>query len=148
MPGDDELVIRAVLETTAILSYARGQVHVGELLVEVADEGACVGLPTVALLDAYSRVGDDVQGRARIEILAATPGIVVLPLGPREAAAISETVSRLGSNGSAVADYDLARAHAAWAATAHSAYYLTCQPRLAPAVLARWQIHYIAPDDT
>lgn len=46
----EDIEIRAVLDTSALLSCAHGHVHVGELLIDIADEGAYMGLPTVALL--------------------------------------------------------------------------------------------------
>jgi hypothetical protein len=145
---DEEPEIRVVLDTTAILSYARGHVHVGEMIVDIMDEGAHVGLPTVALLDAHSRISKQEQEtRARIGVLAAMPGVVVLALGPDEAVAIPETVSRFDDDGNLRADYDLARAFAAWVAVEHHAYYLTSEPDNVPAVLADWQVHYISHDD-
>ena len=59
--GDEDIEIRAVLDTTATLSYARGHVHIGELLVDIADEGAYTGLPALVLLDAHSQVLDNQQ---------------------------------------------------------------------------------------
>jgi hypothetical protein len=144
---DEEVEIRAVLETSAVLSYARGHVHVGELIVDIMEEGAYVGLPTVALLDAYSRLAkDEHEARARIGVLVATPGIVVLPLGPAEAAAVAEAVPRFAADGQPVANFDLVRAYATWAARS-DAYYLTCEPEYAPPVLAGWQVHHVPPTD-
>ncbi|MBF9128611.1 hypothetical protein I0C86_06355 [Plantactinospora sp. S1510] len=66
----DEIETRAVLDASAMLSFARGHAHVGELVVMIADEEAYTGLPVVALLDAYARV-DDAPSRARLGVLAA-----------------------------------------------------------------------------
>lgn len=76
---DDDIEIRAVLDSSAILSYSRAHVHVGELLVDIADEGAYVGLPTVALLDAYAQIRTDQPASARLGVLATLPGVAVLP---------------------------------------------------------------------
>ncbi|WJK41809.1 hypothetical protein O7608_05170 [Solwaraspora sp. WMMA2056] len=134
----DEVEIRAVLDTSAMLSYARGHVHVGELLVEIADDGAYTGLPAVALLDAYTRV-TDAPARARLGVLATLPSVAVLPLDAGEAsdaAAIAPLVKG-----------DLARAHAVWAALDHGAYYLTSEPHLTPTVVPDDQVHSIPADD-
>ncbi|HET8661364.1 MAG TPA: hypothetical protein VFM55_20500 [Micromonosporaceae bacterium] len=136
--SDTDTEVRAVLDTSAMLSYARGHVHVGEILVEVAEEGAYVGLPVVALLDAYSKVHDG-PGRARLGVLTALPGARVLDLGAGEAAVVSLAVGLVGG--------DLARAHAVWAALRHGAYYLTTQPKAAPGILTAEQVHHLPDDD-
>lgn len=136
--ADDEVEIRAVLDTSAMLSYARGHVHVGELLVVIADEGAYTGLPTVALLDAYTQV-NSTPARARLGVLATLPSVVVLPLGSAEAADTAAIA--------ALVKGDLGRAHAAWAALDHNAYFLTSEPHLAPSVIPDGQVHAIPPDD-
>ncbi|HZN19807.1 MAG TPA: hypothetical protein VFB84_16725 [Micromonosporaceae bacterium] len=130
--------VRAVLDTSAMLSYARGHVHVGEILVEVAGEGAYVGVPTVTLLDAYTKVHDG-PGRARLGVLAALPGVQILGLGAGEAASVSLAAD--------LVDSDLARAHAVWAALMHGAYYLTTQPKAAPSILTAEQVHHLPDDD-
>ncbi|MEH1014217.1 hypothetical protein V6U90_14035 [Micromonospora sp. CPCC 206060] len=112
--------------------------QVGELLVEVADEGAYTGLPTVALLDAYTRVSSG-PARARLGVLATLPGVAVLPLGSGEAADAAAVASLVKG--------DLGRAHAVWAALDHSAYYLTSEPHLAPSVIPIDQVHTIPVDD-
>jgi hypothetical protein len=135
--ADEPIEIRAVLETSAVLSYARGHVHVGELLIDLADEGAHMGLPAIALLDAHARLLGEVQSRARLGVLAALPGIAVLALGADEATEVAATVPGAGQ--------DLARAHAVWAALIHGAYYLTCET--APLAVPIDQVHHIPPDD-
>ncbi|SCG72721.1 hypothetical protein [Micromonospora inositola] len=136
---DDDIEIRAVLDSSAILSYSRAHVHVGELLVDIADEGAYVGLPTVALLDAYAQIRTDQPASARLGVLATLPGVAVLPLTAADAAAVAATVRLVKG--------DLARAHCVWAALAHDAYYLTSEPHLVPAVIAPELVHYIPLDD-
>ncbi|MEV4627227.1 hypothetical protein AB0J90_13140 [Micromonospora sp. NPDC049523] len=139
MPHDDEIEIRAVLDTSAMLSYARGHLHVGELLVDIADEGAYAGLPAVTLLDAYARVGGDAPARARLGVLAALPSVAVLPLGSGEAGDTAAFVRLVKG--------DLARAHAVWAALQHDAYYLTSEPYLTPSAIPADQVHHIPADD-
>lgn len=135
----DDIEIRAVLDSSAILSYARGHVHVGELLVDIADEGAYVALPTVALLDAYAQVVSDRAASARLGVLATLPGVVVLPLTAAGAAEVAATVHLVKA--------DLSRAHAVWSALEHDAYYLTTEPHLVPAVIAPELVHVIPLDD-
>lgn len=136
--GDDGAEIRAVLDASAMVSYARGHVHVGELVVIIADEGAYTGLPAAALVDAYTRVSD-IPARARLGVLAALPSVAVLPLGAREAAQVSAFVS--------LTKGDVGRAHAAWATLQHGAYYLTTEPHLAPSVVPADLLHTIPDDD-
>src|SRR5439155_9920274 len=90
--SDNDYGIRAVLDSSAMLSYVRGHVHVGELVIDIAAEGASVALPTVALLGAYTRAGDDESVRDRLGVLTALDGIEVLPLGPDDAATVSSFV--------------------------------------------------------
>ncbi|MEV0326900.1 hypothetical protein AB0H63_10675 [Micromonospora echinospora] len=130
--------IRAVLDASAMLSYARGHIHVGELLVDIADEGAYTGLPAAALLDAYSRAAD-APALARLGVLAVLPGVVVLPLGSAEAADAAAVVGLVKS--------DLGRAHAVWAALNEGAYYVTTEPYLTPSVLPADLVHAIPTDD-
>ncbi|MDG4798572.1 hypothetical protein [Micromonospora sp. WMMD1082] len=135
----DDIEIRAVLDASAVLSFSRGHVHVGELLVDIADEGAYVGLPTVALLEAYAQTSADRPATARLGVLATLPGVTVLPLAAGQAAEVA-TVVRLVKG-------DLGRAHAVWAALRHDAYYLTSEPHLVPALIAADLVHYIPVDD-
>jgi hypothetical protein len=140
MVDDEEgIEIRAVLDCSALLSYARGHVHVGELLIDIADEGAYMALPAVALLEAHARLLGDDQARARLGLLATLPGVAVLSLGGAQANAVAALV--LPAAG------DLARAHAAWAALTHGAYYLSTEPKLAPSVIPTVQVHAIPADD-
>jgi hypothetical protein len=50
--------IHLILDTSAILAYARGSIHVGEPVAEVDDEGAAVGVPIPCLAEASWMVGD------------------------------------------------------------------------------------------
>src|SRR6266508_3589458 len=137
--ADRPVRIQAVLDASAMLSYARGHVHVGELLIDIADGGASMGLPTVALMAAYGRVGTDEPARARLALLATLPGVEVLPLGARKAAEASLVIPPV--------EGDLALAHAVSTAMEHRAYYLTTEPHLVKHVLVEHQIHEIPADD-
>lgn len=45
--------VRLVLDDTAVLEYARGTLHVGELLIQLAEAGHVAALPLVCLVEAY-----------------------------------------------------------------------------------------------
>jgi hypothetical protein len=136
MPED--VIVRAVLDCSAVLSYARGHVHVGELLIELSDEGASVGVPALALLDAYTRTSTD-RAHGRVDVLAGLPAVVVLPLGAGEAADVAPFVPLVKG--------DMSRAHAVWAALEHGAYYVTVEPHLTLPNLADDHVHAIPAED-
>ncbi|SRR6266545_1346237 len=135
----DNVDVRAVLDCSAMLSYARGHVHIGELLIEIADEDAFVGLPALALLDAYTQVGSTEPARGRLGMLAALPVVMVLPLGSHEAAEVAPTVPLVKG--------DMPRAHAIWAALEEDAYYVTVEPHLIPRTMARIKLLVIPAED-
>jgi hypothetical protein len=74
MTGADR-PIKLVLDTSAILAFTRGSVHVGEPLSEVADEGGVSALPTLCLAAARWMVDDG----DRLEVLIRHPDTVVVP---------------------------------------------------------------------
>jgi hypothetical protein len=137
--GGDGAELRAILDVSAMLSYARAHVHVGELVIEIAEDGAFVGLPAVTLLDAYARLLGDKPGQARLGLLATLPGVRVLSLSAADAERVSAFVPLAGG--------DLARAHAVSEAVAHRVYYFTTEPKAAPTILPREQVHAIPDRD-
>jgi hypothetical protein len=67
-PVDEEPIeIHAVLDASALLSYARGHVHVGELLI-------------------------DIQARARLGVPATLPGVAILELSVEQSAEVARHV--------------------------------------------------------
>jgi predicted nucleic acid-binding protein len=50
--------IRIVLDTSAIVAFTRGSIDVGEVIAEVDDEQAAVGLPDLCLVEASRAVAD------------------------------------------------------------------------------------------
>jgi hypothetical protein len=44
--------VRLILDTSAIAAFARGSIHVGEVLAEIADEHAVALLPLACLVEA------------------------------------------------------------------------------------------------
>jgi hypothetical protein len=135
----DAVEVRAVLDCSAALSYARGHAHIGELLIEIADEYAFVGLPALALLDAYTQVGADTAARGRLAVLAALPVVAVLALGSYEAAEVAPIVPLVKG--------DMSRAHALWAALEEDAYYVTVEPHLVPKAMADIKLLAIPAED-
>jgi hypothetical protein len=136
---DEAPTIQAVLDRSALQSYARGHIHVGELLVDVADEGAFMAVPTVTLLDAYAQSLGNEHATALLNLIVTLPGIAVIDLDAPTASATAEEVPN--SNG------DLSRSHSVWAAKAHDAYYLTTEPAEVTDLLPPGQVHVIPSKD-
>ncbi|HEY7273347.1 MAG TPA: hypothetical protein VH502_11495 [Actinoplanes sp.] len=117
--------IRAVLDHTALQSYARGHIHVGELFGEVTkDENAVVAIPSVALLEAHARSVDDPHAKALLNYLVTLPGAMVLDLDLATVPEAAGYVRILRGN--------LPRAHTAWAAGAYRAVCVTTEPEEYP----------------
>jgi hypothetical protein len=131
--------IGVVLDQAGMLSFARGDARLAELIVETAAQGGMVGLPAVALLAAHvAALGDD-TAQARLGVLAVLPAVRVLPMAaPADAYAAASM--RTGST-------DLGRTHAAWAASEHRAYYVTTEREPAPLCLPSWQIYVLPTRD-
>jgi hypothetical protein len=119
--------VRAVLDVSAMLSYAREHVHVGELLLMFGEENGIAGLPATALLDAYTRLAEDPIGSARLRVLTTLPTTAVVDLDAKRARA-SARVMRLVKG-------DLARAHSVWTALEHEAYLFTTEPERTPTIV-------------
>jgi len=131
--------IHAVLDRSALRSYARGHIHIGELLVDVADAGAAMGIPATALLEAHVEALGDEHARALLNLLVTLPGIAVLDLDKHTAPPTADVVP--------AADGNLPRSHAVWAAKDHEAYYLTTEPDEVKDLLPPGQIHVIPAED-
>jgi hypothetical protein len=119
--------VRAVLDVSAMLSYAREHVHVGELLTMLGDENGVAALPATALLDTYARLADDPIGSARLRVLTTLPTTVVADLDALRARDSAQVVPLVKG--------DLARAHAVWSALEHEAYLFTTEPERTPAIV-------------
>ena len=52
------MTTRLYLDTSAILAYTRGSIHVGEPMAEVDTDGGVVGLPALCLAEASWMVDD------------------------------------------------------------------------------------------
>ncbi|GAA2715572.1 hypothetical protein ACFY2R_29880 [Micromonospora olivasterospora] len=64
-----DLVIRAVLDASAIVAYCSGSVSVGEVIAEITDEGAGFAVPDVCLIEAARRL--DVDQWPALDLLVA-----------------------------------------------------------------------------
>lgn len=102
---------QAVLDTGAVLAYARGSVDVGEVLAELADESAKAAVPALALLEAAWTVTTQEQMEL-LQVLAGHPAVEVVPLdqyGWRPVAALMEAFGKVGAAAAAlVAAYRMA----------------------------------------
>jgi hypothetical protein len=95
------VTVKAVLDTSAIMAYARGALAVGELVSIVADEGEEVALPVAALVEAYSLA--KIEDAPMLSLLSSNaPTIDVLPLEVEDAPEIG-ALARLSSFGVAQA---------------------------------------------
>lgn len=109
--------VRVILDTSAIVAFTRGSIDVGEVIAEVADEGAAVGLPILCLVEAARAVAD----ADRLDLLASHGAVVILspwPTNWKPLAVTVDLVGRLDAASAVLEAYDLDCA------------VLTCQPGL------------------
>jgi hypothetical protein len=137
-PAEGTREIRVVLDRSALESYTKGHVHVGEVITEVADD-ANVGIPATVFMEAQARALDDERARALLQLLAAAEGVVVLPLGAAEATRAAGTVP--------LVDGDLPLAHGVWAANANAAFYLTTDPDQVKSVIPAAHVIRVPTED-
>lgn len=86
--------IRVVLDASAVAAYAGESIAVGELIIEVGDEGARVGVPVVCLVEAYRRIPDGQRGR--VALLVSHPAVVVVGADSGDWQALAEETCGLG----------------------------------------------------
>ncbi|WP_433314466.1 hypothetical protein ACQP0U_32155 [Micromonospora sp. CA-269861] len=124
--------IAVVFDASALTAYIEGNVSVGELMLEVADEGRQVAVPATCVAVAFASVADEIDA-ALLALMMTAPMIRLLPLD-------AEDVRDTGKLARAV-DGDISFGHAARAALTHEAHYATVRPKAAAKVLpARWSI--------
>lgn len=112
------LPIRIVLDHTAITSYAAGTaLDVGEVIREVADEGAGFGVPTLCLVEAAAGMGASLW--APVGVLLAHSRCVRLEVPPVGWRNLARATALLGSQVRAVA--------LLWAVE-HGGYVVTGEP--------------------
>ena len=98
--------IHLILDTSAIRAFARASIDVGEIISEVNDESAAVGLPVLCLVEANRTAVD----QERLEILLRHEAATVLDVRAsnwRELAAMSAGIDSLAAASAALATVDL-----------------------------------------
>lgn len=128
--------IAVVFDASALTAYIEGNVSVGELMLEVADEGRQVAIPATCLAVAFASVADEIDA-ALLALMMTAPMIRLLPLD-------AEDVRDTGKLARAAAG-DISFGQAARAALTHEAHYATVQPTVAAKVLpTNWSILNLA----
>lgn len=99
--------VTLVLDTSAIVAYARPEtaIHVGDVLIQVLDEGAAAVLPALCLVEAFPAVLDP----GMLDLLVAHEATVVLADGAdmwRDLAAMVEITGRVDAASAALAAID------------------------------------------
>jgi hypothetical protein len=131
--------IKAVLDRSALESYTRGHVHVGELVATSADKDNLIAVPSVALLEAHANANGDKHAQALLDLFTTLRGVSVLGLGSEEAKGVADAVEFTAG--------DLSRAHSVWAALEYDAVYFTTEPDQVIGVLTDNQVIVIPTDD-
>jgi len=105
--------VTLVLDTSAILAYAKGSIAVGELISIIADDGDTALVPATCLAEAYRVLpGSESQ---LLGVLASVSSVGLAPLGGDQAVDVGTSAHDIG--------IDLA--HAAAEAIAHDAQLAT-----------------------
>ncbi|MEU8152883.1 hypothetical protein AB0B94_04375 [Micromonospora sp. NPDC048986] len=124
--------IAVVFDASALTAYLEGNVAVGELMLEVADEGRQVAVPATCLAVAFASVADEIDA-ALLALMMTAPMIRLLPLD-------AEDVRDTGKLARALTG-DISSGQAARAALTHEAHYATVRPKVAATVLpTNWSI--------
>lgn len=110
-------VVGAVLDTAALVAYARGSDRVGDLVVTLAERGELVLIPAVCLACAYRDVDDD--GRGLLDLLVGLAHCEVLPMDRDHCIVVGDWARMLG----------LDTAHAAVEAATHAVVPLVTSRR-------------------
>jgi hypothetical protein len=80
------VTVTLVLDTTAVLAYAKGSIAVGELLSIITDDGDTVLVPATCLAEAHRRLNDAED--ALLAVFSTIPCVEVGPLLPSQAVEI------------------------------------------------------------
>jgi uncharacterized protein with PIN domain len=97
--------VQVLLDASAIVAFTRGTVDVGEVIGEVDDEHAAVGLPVLCLVEA-SRAIVDTDLLDYLVAHAATAVVPVAAASWRALAAAYDTVGRLDAASTVLAATD------------------------------------------
>lgn len=115
------MIIRAVLDTTALRSYATGAFAVGELIGEFSDEGVQFGIPAVCMVEAAR--GADSQAVALLAVLDGHPDAVWLPVDRDQWGHLAAAAHLLGGIARACAALPIALRQADYIVTAEPDAY-------------------------
>lgn len=130
--------VAVVLDASALCAYVEGNLAVGELIAEIADERRLVAIPAACLAQARAGLVDDLAA-AHLLLLTTTPTVTVLPLAVDELGQ-PDPIWQVGEF-ARDAGGDIATGHAVRSALEHEAYYATTDPAKAAAVLpAGWGV--------
>ncbi|MDH6463625.1 hypothetical protein M2302_003820 [Micromonospora sp. A200] len=91
-PTLNDLPIRLILDTSAILAFTEGSTAVGEAIAKVANEGSLFGLPVMCLADAARSVADT----DRLDLLVNHPAAAVLTVDPLQWKTLAATHHAVG----------------------------------------------------
>lgn len=116
------MATRLVLDATAITAYARGSVDVGELITEVAEEGARIAVPVTCLAEAAAPIVDPTE-YASLEVLAGHPAVDLIDTDPALWRQLAAATAVLGSLGRAVAALTVTEGLAEYVVTAEPDAY-------------------------
>jgi hypothetical protein len=75
-----------VLDTAALIAYARGDIRVGQILADLSQYGEIAVIPAACLASAYRDV--DADGANLLDLIAGMPNATVAPL-TREQCAVT-----------------------------------------------------------
>lgn len=84
--------VALILDTSAVLSFVRSSIHVGEVIAEAADEQGVAAIPLPCLVEAAQAAVD----LDRLEVLAEHPDTVVLAEDPQNWRALASLLPLTG----------------------------------------------------
>lgn len=71
-------LVRLVFDTSAVLAYAGGSIHAGEVLAELIDGGTRAAVPVACLVEASLTASDS----DRLHVLAEHPAVTLVGVEP------------------------------------------------------------------
>jgi hypothetical protein len=116
------LRFRAVLDPSAVLAYADGSEHVGEVLREFADEEISFAIPVACLAEARAAAATGVAVR-KLDVLVGLKFAIVLPLDSGDWASVGAAAGLLGGLGRACAALLVVHGQAGYVVTAEPEVY-------------------------
>jgi hypothetical protein len=108
--------VKLILDTSAVIGFAHGSIHVGETIEQVVDEDNDFAVPNICLVEAA--VGQPPEAVGLIRLLASQSRCRIMPVG----VGWFDWMTEARIYGSA------SRAAAALVSVAHHAYVATSEP--------------------